>query len=557
MAVLVGVILDNFETVDFNTQITSSLNSLVKPVGGTSDAAVSLAGIITTVIPSEFSEVKVGSLLSGFYGDYYNKFHILPPLLDLGNISGGQTSNVEIFNTYNTPLTLNSITEANTSGISYPALGFPITINPKESIVIVFDISLNGPPSINGTYTFNFTESVLGTVLTIIGSRIVLFPYYFSAPMKETNTWLTDIISSKNGTEQRFENRDENRQQFNAVGIVNHNELSILDNLFYGWNDRNWAVPVWSEAKLNISVSPATTIITMDTTNSSFKVGDLAIIWQSSTINTTFTIILVSPTQIVSESEIPIQYTNAVVVPIKICRMMQPPTRFSTGYKGKFSITMEVINNTPLLSANDIEPFGDGIEIYLKEPALRDVYLSDQYEKLTNVVDFLTGGYDRFSPWINTRVKREIGFLFDGLAEIWLFREWLHRRKGKLIPFYMPTFENNIRLISTGTLVSNINIVNDETYTHASLRVHIAFKLKSGLWSFSEVSSYTLNPNNTVTMNLSTAPVIFGTTTSFTTEEVDYISYVGLKRLNSDRIELNWKSNYIAETNFPIIELSP
>lgn len=83
------------------------------------DSSVSvLSGPQTNTQPvDENPTSNAGDYLGGFVDHLYNKIHINPPALDMGNLVSNQLRTVELWNAFFTSVNLSSFVGTNTEGI--------------------------------------------------------------------------------------------------------------------------------------------------------------------------------------------------------------------------------------------------------------------------------------------------------------------------------------------------------------------------------------------------------------------------------------------------------
>jgi len=552
MAVLSGSLIKPIFAVPHNPLITSGFDEYARQnyPGEVSDGGFKVNGTIIRQVAPGISRVINGSLIKSFHDDYYGQIHIIPMDVDLGNLTGDVTVDIEIFNAFFVTKDLTSIDQQNFDGLIYTGIVTPKTFQPLESVITQLSAGLDGPPTVDAFADFIFNPLIENTFFNVTGNRVIVMPYYFSAPATEGIVWSTDIMESRDGTEQRVRRRNRPRQQFEVTAKISINELSRADNLLYGWRQRTWGMPNWTETRIAASATAGDLFIDVDTKFADFRVGSLAIIWQHDRKFQAVIIDSITDIQLTISDELNENYTNANVMPVHLCRMIANPSRSTNGANAFLNFSYEVLDNVEILSSLDTQPFGDGIEVYLEEPLLLPNFIRDQYNQQINVVDYGSNRPEFYAPWIYPKIVREFGLLLDGLEEVSIFKEWLYRRAGKAIPFYMPTFENNMRLLSTGLITDIFTITNDENATQGQQRDHIGFFKTDGTWVFRTVVDISVDPQDDVTVEVDSS-------VSIDADDIDFISYVGLKRLSSDKIDINWQPNCVAEVTLPIIETNP
>lgn len=494
--------------------------------------------------------------LVGMYAEiFYNRILIEPSLVNLGNLVANQTREITVFNGFFNSVAMNALTTNTTvaDGILLTGDKPPpdVDFTALQARTYSLAISLTGPPSVSGEFQFSFTGISTVPKIEVTGSRIVLLPYPFRNGVTERFEWLTNVLEFRDGSEQRIRTRPRGRQFLQAEINLNRQQIMGADNLLYGWRKQGWAVPLWGEARIATTVTADAKILTVDTTYADFIIGGLALIWTEFDTFDVFSISAMTSTSLSADRGFNATYTNAFIVPVKIARMTADPTRLSSGYQGQLNANFKVID-TPTLSKITVpaEEQFLGVDVYLEGPLLNPDYVTDVYSNRVDEVDYKSGSSRYYTPWLYSKINRQFRLVLEGMQEVWEFKQWLQNREGKLIPFYMPTFENNVDVITEGFLTSVVVAKNTELTTQGAERIHLAVKILSGGWQFATVSSYGTDAEGNSIVTL-TAPLNLNRT------NIEFISFMGLKRLSADSISIKRIGNGAAEVILPVIELKP
>lgn len=497
------------------------------------------------------ARIIAGAPLNSYRDDFYNRIHISPLNVDVGNLTSEQFITVEVFNGYLINKTLATISQFNADGITITGDTPPAGYNPLQSKTYELRVTTDGPPDINAIFRFLWDLPVDTRDVIIVGSRIVAMPYIFESPMQETLEWKTQLFQSNNGSEQRVRLRKAPRQRMSVNYPLPHAELQRAFNLAYGWLTRRWAVPLWSEAQqITDGIPSGAQTITIDTQVADFRVGGLIIVWQSERQSVTAKIISMTPTEMSLDKPINQAYLSPWVAPVRIGRVLGNITRRTDGYSSSLGMTYEFTDNV------DLGRLGSPVQ-YLGNDVLEDAgMLSDEnevVEQLTarvDVVDYGTGVLSTFSPWQYNHIRRTYRVVLQGLNDIWEFREWLHRRAGRITPFWKPTFENNIRVIHEGLVTFAMLVRADNFKEFGSKHNHIALHMKDGRLLLRTVLDIAIVDSDSLLLNMDEA-------LDSDASEIGFVSFVTLHRLDADRIELNWQSNRVLIAAVPIMEISP
>jgi hypothetical protein len=242
--------------------------------------SVSPVFVLTTHYPLEANSRAIQYIkTNSYFDDFYNHIHISPSALELGNMASEQVSTVNIWNAYLVNQNLQSIDGIeeglNVSGQPSP----PFTFTALQERAWDVSILPYGPSTIDVNLTWQFGDAE--AVLHITGTRIVAFGWLvdWSKPVTETLQWLTDILQSKTGYEQRRSLRLSPRIQFDAELLLYDAERQYFDLAMIGWGAKTFAMPIWSQQQwLNSAHTAGGMIIYCDTTYRNFKADRLAIL---------------------------------------------------------------------------------------------------------------------------------------------------------------------------------------------------------------------------------------------------------------------------------------
>lgn len=214
-----------------------------------------------------------------YFGDYYNRIHIAPIAFELGNVASEQVSRVDIWNAYLVPKVLQSIDGLQegiaVSGQDNPPVGFTALQERSWDVSILPD----GPSTIDANVVWQFGTDQ--AVLHITGTRIVAFGWLvdWSKPVSESLQWLTDILQSQTGYEQRRSLRLTPRISYEAELLVYDNERQYFELAMIGWGAKTFALPIWNQQQwLKTAHSIGGLIVYCDTTHRNFRANRLAIL---------------------------------------------------------------------------------------------------------------------------------------------------------------------------------------------------------------------------------------------------------------------------------------
>ncbi len=485
-----------------------------------------------------------------FLDDYYNRIHVRPSVVNVGNLVSEQQFAIEVWNGFFYNRILEGIGVTNGGGITLSGVVPPATWAALETKTYQLTVNTDGPPDIDAKFRFNWDGTADDLDLVVLGSRIVALPYIFEAPATEVLEWKTGVLTSNDGTEQRMRLRKKPRQSFDISYPIPYSELARAENLVYGWLTRRWAVGIWSEAQQVPTLIAGTQTIPIDTRFSDYRDGALVMIWESNRKSTTADVATVSNGNLLLNRPLAETFVNPWVSPVRLGRVVGNVDRRTSGYNGSLELMYEFNDNVDLAPGPAPVQFL-GHDVSFEEVLKNGMTLTDKLQARVDVVDYgSAAAASFFSPWKNTRIARPYRFLAQGLEEAWTLRKWLHRRAGRLRPFWIPTFENNLRVSQTGYLTQSVEVYADDYREFASKRKHVGILLDDGTWLLRTITAATAS-------GTSTAVVGFDEAINLDASRIRQISFLGLKRLDADRVELRWNSNRVLEVSVSMMELEP
>lgn len=375
-----------------------------------------------------------------------------------------------------------------------------------------------------------------------------LIPYLFQPGLKESLGWLTKVMVSNNGYEQKQRLRNAPRQSFSFNISVPRGEIAKLDTLLFGNRGAEFFMPVSTECRTLISPTSASSPnIDVNTEFADFRVGSQALIYNSPRDFEIVTISSITTSQIVADVNISkIHAVTALVMPLRVGILKGNPKRKTTGDSQLFSGNFLVKENIVLATSPSAVQYKD-FDVFLDEPLTVNKFAVDIYDTRVDNVDFGTGVTEQFVPPLKTKIKRSFGLHFDGQEDVWEFRLWVHRRAGKYLPFWMPTWENNFTLLSTGALTTQFLAVNDGQDTLSSGRNDLAVLTDSGWILRGIVGIVPSGDDLLVTLDSSLA---------VNASDITLISFMGRKRLTSDNVSIMWDGNNTAHATVGITEIN-
>lgn len=386
-------------------------------------------------------------------------------------------------------------------------------------------------------------------VTTTYHGEVLVLPWCAGVPLSEALEWYTDLITAHDGTDAPIKVRNAPRQSFELLVPVPASDAALAFNLVYGGLTRKWAVPAWQQAQEVGPILAGATSITAQVDLAEFRDESLAILWNSANDWEIVEIASVGSGVLNLLSPVVSAYGLVNLVPVRVGRVTPTAGRQVGPSHAELRLHFEADDNHELSVATPLQ--FQGYDLYYECPLFTDSRgITDQISTRADVIDADLGVIKEFAPWTFNRKTRPYRTVLQGAAAAWEYREWLHRRAGRYRPFWAPTFEDDFTLLSSGALTTTISVTDDGFSELADNRSHIAVEVAGGTILPREILSYTQPSEGVVTLTLNESLGINATS-------VERICYLGLMRLDTDRVELQWNGDGICVSEVPVIEVSP
>lgn len=482
--------------------------------------------------------------------DYYNRIHVTPLVLNLGNVVSLQTREVIAWNAYMEAHNLTAIAESNSGGISLTKPGgVPRVFNPLQEVTYTFSIDTNGPAVVDAQYSFEFDVVVFDVDLT--GRRVVpwIWPPNWDDSVVERIEWKTDIMEAYDGSEQRVQLRATPRRTW-EFGIMTSGHLRrVLDSVLYGWGARAFALPVWVDGSgLTQAIAAGSSVMHCATDDRDYAVGGLAIVLSEAGDYEVGEIQSIASGQITMTRPFASSWPQGTMAyPVRKARL---PDRH-----GIARFTGDVVYAPGLRFESEDEASAwpaATATLYRAFPVMveRPNWVDDitaEYQRKLSVLDFGMGKrsvVDESGVPVPIQSHR---WLLDTRARLSAFRSWLYARAGRAKAVWVPTWSYD--LVVVAQIGSSATSVDVEFCGYSTMikagrqRRDIRIVLKSGSEYYRRITGATAISATVERLTIDSA---LGVTVE--ASDVDMISYMQLFRLDSDGVEIAYFTGDSAES---------
>lgn len=531
---------------------------LTLPYAGASARNPPSSGALTNNLPvSEIVSTFSGNLVRQFEQDWYHHVHLLPASIALGNLLSTQMRQVEVWNAHFASQTLTAVIGANDGGITLAApANPPTTYGMLESRLHNVSVSLDGPPVIEADFTFQFPDE--SPTLSISGRRVVVFglkPNWADGWL-ERLMWATDVLTARDGTEQRVSLRAKPRRSLEFSILVGSADVALLDVLLSAWQSRVYALPIWPDKTvLTSAIAAGSTVIPLTTTNLEYEADGLLVIGSDSRNTEAAEVLSVASNAVTLKQPLLQTWSaGAFVTPARTARLRvtQPVTRVTDAI-ATARLVFDIAGTTAITKQDSTTTF-NSTPVWITRPnRVRDI--ESDYQRLAEVLDYETGITAVDDHAARPFVRRSFDYIFKNRTEVAAFKAWLAARLGRLTAFWHPTWEASI--VPTKKILSNQTVMTVASRGYALYfnpmpgRTEAAFLHKNGTWYFRTISAFgagTTGDEEVMTINQS-----FG----FDANPEDWVAIYFLEktRLDADQIEINWQTDSVAEASVPMLSV--
>lgn len=505
-----------------------------------------LTGSPSSNIPWQPTIANVdGNVADGMNNAFYNRLLVEPSEISFGSVASTQVKTFSIFNAFFNAVNLDSTTFTQDSGLTIQGITAPAVVGSLQESLFTLTAGTNGPPVIAGLYEFVFAGQIGTVTVTATGTRTVLLPFMPGQRFGESLRFNTHIMTAYSGKETRSRVRRKPLQSFSIDSLLKVNDIAYAENVLSNWRNKTWAIPVWQEARLASPFIEGATSVDCDTTYADFRVGGLAVLYNSLREFDVFQILEFDATSITLERGLSFGSSTALIIPVRSGFMKSPPTRTSTGVSGRFTAEL-IVQDTIKFDAATVTQY-KSIDVFVAEPEYSSSKgVVDTYTSRIDVMQTESSNARQLSPWTENKKTRKFTLTLDTQQKLWEARLWLHRCSGRLKEFWMSSFENDFRLIGDG-IVGNSMLCKKDGYTDASTNKDIAIHLKDGSILFAEIAGAS-DTSDTTTLALDQILTIDYL-------EIAFVSHLALVRFNSDDFEIKWSTNGYGQINLTTIEV--
>ncbi len=483
--------------------------------------------------------------LGHFFGDYYFRIWVIPPLLRVLNPKIDIAIPFQIWNAYPLPLT-NDLTAVSGTGLTGLTLSFIPTVTYKaiELKAVTITITATAPREIDAEFIFTFDNGA--GLFRFLAVTSQFFGIVADAPVQETWVWLTDVIVTENGQEQRIALRDGPRTLLSfSMLIEDFLSRKQMYRDVYKKISVPTVIPYWQYgARITQDAALGTTQLYFDPARTDLRNEDYAVIFDLATgIAALVVVATMGVDGAILDTPLQINVTAGMIICPGILSSIQDRMGFAMqSIAGKIQLNTSSFGaRAPLTrpgSTISLSTF-DGYNVLNRRPmAMGDV--PEIFEANYELMDGLTGRTTIKTHWPHPAMSGEREFLIQRLFapnEMDFWRTFLDAIKGRQKAFLAPTYRDDLVKLTnpsqggdTFTVVEDGYVADYFPYqTYKRLQIETAGGI---LWR--RVLAATDNGDGTSTIQVdipfpSNAPGV----------DIRRVSFLNLVRLSQDTVEID------------------
>lgn len=491
-------------------------------------------------IPGFPAAVLSGQRSCSFFNDFYNRVYLFPNPMRLGSVASDRSEKLEVWSAFLDARSLNAVSADldNTVHLEYPEL--PVLFAGLETKVFNLTVSAAGLPQIDTTYTFTFQDG-LSLDWTVTGTRVAIwtFAHNWQTGLRERLAWLTNVISSQTGAEQRRALRVGARRYFEVTGLLEGRDRRLFDMAVFDWGSRLWSLPMYHDVQWIGPLQAEEIEIPCETENRELVVDGLVLLQgENAKHHEVVTIREIHADRIVARQPLEHDWpAGTKFYPLKTAQLVEPPEM------GRAHDNQATFNAEFYL----VEPYQDNRTINL--PSYRGWPVLERQPQESGD---LTSSFHRLRQFLDNQVGKPLSIdtaerAFPVMQQLWWmyglqersdFRGLLNLLNGRQKAMWVPTWSSDVIIVSSVTAgLDTVDIQHMNYSRHGLLQMgrrDIRVALRDGQVFYARVVG-------AAEVDVDTERLQFGSglPAAFDPEDVYLVSWMVLSRSEQDEFEIS------------------
>lgn len=500
----------------------------------------------------------VTNYAGNFFWDFYNRVYVTPKHIDFGALSAQATQYIDVWSAWLVSTTLGDISESSTDGLDLFGVA-PKAYAPLELANYSVTALLDGPPTIEGRYTFEFTSGD-APMVTVSGSRAKVwpFPVDWKTGFRVNLSFKTETWASRSGKEQRRALRTTPRKSVEFTSITRGDKLRSFRALMASWQNKVMIMPdVTRKVLLSAPAAGGSTSVTVDAVKD-WTVADATVVLSEGERREIRKIDHVEGLTIFFTASGGAWSQGAKMHP-GLEGTLSGDLRAAqfTDDKARVNVKFDVLPTTepPRDQGSPVATL-EGREVFTRTPNWKDG-IDVNYQYPSEVVDYGRGVIATFRPIDFSTQLFKATYVGRDAANLTLIQQFYERMKGRRGEFHASTGLADLVIAQTA-LVGNffLRVAGQEVFTaYAQDTVHRAIEVKmiDGTRFFRKLVG--TDPITTVSDSFGDDTLIQVSAAwpyTLTPENVSRISWLPAARLASDDLTIEYLTDEVGQVQLAI-----
>jgi hypothetical protein len=492
-----------------------------------------------------------GEEVDSFLDDYYYRIQVNPATINLGSVLSPVQETFILWNAWFVSKDCTDIVKTNPGEFTLTGLTAPFALAGLGWTTYTIDVPLEGSLEFTSTITFDFTTEE--PVVTLTGVRVQIFPFVPLSPMQESLEWLTEILTAKDGSEQRIALRPAPRQGFVMRFFFNTEEdQARFDAFLFNWQKKTWGLPVWSEGvSHSATIAAGASTIVVDTSEGDFREDGLALIWQSPTSYEAVRIDTIDSSGLNLSDTVKATWTGEKeIIPLRLANMVTHSQKRAHPDGDAIVECVFLVRDNIVLTGYTPPVTHDSIEV------LGASYVESTEDEVSDgdvrLADYGLGQFDFFSDSEFIKIDKTHVFKKFAKADCWDFRLFLHSLLGMRDVVWIPSFKADLtQTAQIGGADTSFPVVNVGLTDNAvtDMRDHLAFVFPDGTTLYREITGVTESGDEEIVSIDSALGLIVNIGDC-------EISFLDKYRLSSDKVEMDWENRQELECGASFVRVT-
>jgi hypothetical protein len=379
-------------------------------------------------------------------------------------------------------------------------------------------------------------------------------PHDWSDGLKESFSWLSDVLVAWDRTEQRIELRNRPRHSVQFKWVVSGNERRVAENIIAGRERQLLLLPVPQDIQtVATALPPMTDVIPIDTLHRDFVVEGIVAVWDAYNHYELRTIFAVADDFLVLNQPLTEDWqARAFVAP---CRYYVATERRKirriTSDVAALEITADPMDETRRPPRETPEYYRSDFICPYSASWSED---EEGIDHAWTLLDNDTGLISVTARSVEPVLSRSASFLIDGREAVDDFFFFLSDLSGRVKPFWLPTLAIDVKIIgeaAVGSLIIVIQQMGYEIFSYENpARMDLEFVARDGTVFRAHITGVVATIEGHEQLTLDTPlPFVISEAT------VERSAWLELVRLDSDTVDINWFSPTAIEVKLTVVAL--